>query len=296
MGAKTAVIEKHFLGGVPQLWVHPQALLASAELMYTINHASAMGVRVSGNAEFDWPAIQQRKDKVLRGLRSGIKSLFGARNVTLFSGRGVITGKGQITVTAENGVESSINADKTIIAVGSVPARIPGWPDDPKRVCTSDEALHWETLPKRLLIVGGGVIGCEFACMMREYGVEVTVVEMLERLMPEMEGALGKQMQTIFQKRRIKVLVGAKVESLKSVGDGVTAEVSGAGQCRSTGYWWRSGGGPTPKTSALTRSASMPNAGSSPWTTRCAPTSTGITASATPTGGRCWRTRPVHRR
>ncbi|NLW84109.1 MAG: dihydrolipoyl dehydrogenase [Phycisphaerae bacterium] len=231
MGAKTAVIEKHFLGGTCLNYgcIPSKALLASAELMYTINHASAMGVRVNGNAGFDWPAIQQRKNKVLKGLRSGIKSLFGARNVTLFSGRGVITGKGQITVTAENGVESSINADKTIIAVGSVPARIPGWPDDPKRVCTSDESLHWETLPKRLLIVGGGVIGCEFACMMREYGVEVTVVEMLERLMPEMEGALGKQMQAIFQKRGIKVLVGAKVESLKSVGDGVTAEVSGAG-------------------------------------------------------------------
>ncbi len=229
--AKTAVIENHHLGGTCLNYgcIPSKALLASAELIYNINNASAMGVRVGGKAEFDWPAIQKRKDKILKGLRSGIKGLFGVRNVTLFQGRGVITGKGQITITAENGSESSIVADKTIIAVGSVPARIPGWPDDPKRVCTSDEALHWDSLPKRLLIVGGGVIGCEFACMMREYGIDVTVVEMLERLMPEMEGALGRQMQVIFEKRGIKVRVGAKVESLKSAGDGVAAEISGAG-------------------------------------------------------------------
>ncbi len=230
MGASVAVVEKHYLGGTCLNYgcIPSKALLASAELIHNINNADSMGVKVTGKADFDWSAIQSRKDSVLKNLRTGIKGLFRARKVKLLQGIGKITAKGQISVKADDGSEQTITADKTIIAVGSAPATIPGWPEDKELICTSDEALHWKELPKRLLIVGGGVIGCEFACMMREYGMEVTVVEMMDRLIPEMEPLLGEQLEKIFKKRGIKILTSAKVESLKSEAGKIHADISGA--------------------------------------------------------------------
>ena len=228
MGAKTAVIEKHYLGGTCLNYgcIPSKALLASAELMHKINNASSYGVTV-GAPSFDWTAIQKRKDKVLTKLRGGIKGLFGARKVTLYTGSAQFDGPGKLTVTDPQGKTEAITAKKVIIASGSVPARIPGWPTDPNLVCTSDEALHWDTLPQRLMIVGGGVIGCEFACMMHEYGVQVTVVEMMPELLPEMEPSLGHALRQVFTKRGMQILTNVKVEDITAVGAGVKATISG---------------------------------------------------------------------
>ena len=227
MGARTAVIEKNNYGGTCLNYgcIPSKALLASAELMHRIAEASSLGVKVDGQVSCDWQAVQKRKDRVLIALRGGIKGLFAARNVTVFQGRAAISGHGRIDITDANGRTEAISAGKTILAVGSIPVRIPGWPDDPQIVCTSDEALHWESLPKRLLIVGGGVIGCEFACMMKEYGLEVTVVEMLPNLLPEMETQLGAALQRVLTKRRIDCITGAKVEKLKVNSGEITATI-----------------------------------------------------------------------
>ena len=226
MGASVAIVEQGHIGGtcLNVGCIPSKALLASAELIHTIHNAGSMGVKVAGEVTFDWPAIQSRKDKVLQTLRGGIKSLFSARKVTLFQGRGKLKGSGKVIIESTTGVEE-ITADKIIIAVGSIPARIPGWPTDPERVCTSDESLHWKTLPARLLIVGGGVIGCEFACMMREFGVQVTVVELMPRLLPELDESLGEPLQKIFTKRGIQCFTGTKVETL-TAGDTVKAVLS----------------------------------------------------------------------
>ncbi|MDH4202110.1 MAG: dihydrolipoyl dehydrogenase [Phycisphaerae bacterium] len=229
MGAKTAVVEKHYLGGTCLNYgcIPSKALLASAELIHRINGAKSLGVAVDGNVTFDWDAIQKRKDKVLTKLRGGIKGLFGARNVTLYTGTAMLDGAGKVNVTNDKGETDSFTADKIILATGSVPARIPGWPEDPERVCTSDESLHWKTLPKRLLIVGGGVIGCEFACMMHEYGVEVTIVELMDSLLPEMEPKLGQALAGVFTKRGMKIHTGVKVENIETKNGGVEATISG---------------------------------------------------------------------
>ncbi|MCK5113656.1 MAG: dihydrolipoyl dehydrogenase [Phycisphaerae bacterium] len=228
MGAKVAVIEKHHLGGTCLNYgcIPSKALLASAELLHKIEHAASLGVGVSGKASFDWAAIQKRKDKVLAGLRGGIGGLFKARKVTLYNGTGVLDGQGKIKIATDSGDEQ-ISADNIILAVGSVPVRIPTWPSDPNLVCTSDEALHWDELPKRLLIVGGGVIGCEFACMMHAYGVEVSVVEMLPGLLPEMEADLGMGLAKDFTKRGIAIHVDTKVEGIVEAGGALTATLSG---------------------------------------------------------------------
>ena len=215
MGATVAIVEQGHLGGtcLNVGCIPSKALLASAELLHSIRGASTMGVKVAGDVTFDWPTIQARKDKVLQTLRGGIKSLFGARKVTLFQGRAKLNGPGKVVVESKNGKEE-FTAGKIILATGSIPARIPGWPTDPERVCTSDESLHWKTLPARLLIVGGGVIGCEFACMMREFGVEVTVVELMPSLLPELDESLAEPLQKAFTKRGITIFTGTKVDSM----------------------------------------------------------------------------------
>ena len=229
MGAKTAIIEKHHLGGTCLNYgcIPSKALLASAELMHRMKGANSLGVSVNGTVSFDWPAIQKRKDKVLTKLRGGIKGLLGARDVTLYTGNAVLDGKGKVNVMDAKDGSESFTANTIILATGSVPARIPGWPVAPEYVCTSDEALHWKELPKRLLIVGGGVIGCEFACMMHEYGVEVTIVEWMDSLLPEMETQLGQALAGIFTKRGITIHTGVKVEALELKGGGVEAIISG---------------------------------------------------------------------
>ncbi|MFA5864816.1 MAG: dihydrolipoyl dehydrogenase [Phycisphaerae bacterium] len=228
MGASVAIIEKENLGGtcLNNGCIPSKALLASAELLHHIRHAGDLGVEVGGEVGFSWEKIQARKDKILATLRTGIKGLLGARKVKIFEGQGVLNGVGKIAIRKNGSAGEEITADKIILAVGSVPSRIPGWPTDPELVCTSDESLHWKKLPKRLLIVGGGVIGCEFACMMQPFGVQVTVVEMLPKLLPNMDGQLGDALEKIFAKRGIKCFTNVKIQELTTTGQGVKAVLS----------------------------------------------------------------------
>jgi len=234
MGASVVVAEAGPVGGtcLNNGCIPSKALLASAELLHRIRHAGDLGVTVAGGVGFDWPKIQARKDSVLAGLRGGIAGLFKARKVTLLPGRATLAGPGRVVVAGKAG-PTELTARGVVLAVGSVPARIPGWPTDPERVCTSDESLHWKTLPKRLLIVGGGVIGCEFACMMQAFGVAVTVVELMPRLLPELDESLGTALQASMTKRGVTCRVGAKVAAMAltdggvkaTLGDGQTVEV-----------------------------------------------------------------------
>lgn len=227
MGAKVAVIEKNHLGGtcLNHGCIPSKALLASAELLHHIRHAGELGVKVAGPVTLDWGKVQGRKDKVLAALRGGIKGLLTARKAAILSGTAKLNGLGKIVIE-KDGAKIEITAGKVILAAGSIPARIPGWPTDVNLVCTSDEALHWKELPKSLLIVGGGVIGCEFACMMQAFGVGVTVVEMLPKLLPNLEGVVADALQKSFEKRGIKVFTNVKIEELKAEGDGIAARLA----------------------------------------------------------------------
>jgi dihydrolipoamide dehydrogenase len=184
-----------------------------------------MGIDVPAGAAVNWGKIQARKDKVLQTLRTGIKGLLGARKVTVHQGRAALAGAGKVVVTKPAGASEEFTADKIILAVGSVPSRIPGWPTDVGFVCTSDEALHWKTLPKKLLIVGGGVIGCEFACMMQPLGVAVTIVEMLPQILPNLDEQVAQLLTKILTARDIKVFTGVKIESLTLGGSGAIAKL-----------------------------------------------------------------------
>lgn len=231
MGASVAVVEKHHLGGTCLNYgcIPSKALLASAELYHHIQQAGEMGIDVGGGACVNWAKIQARKDKIVQSLRTGIKGLLGGRKVKIHAGQARLDGPGRIVVSKADGTAETITAGKVILASGSVPSRIPGWPHDGEIVCTSDEALHWKTLPKRLLIVGGGVIGCEFACLMRAVGVEVTVVEMLPQLLPNMDSDIAAALTRVFKKRGIAVHTGTKIEGL-AVQDGAAKATLAGGQ------------------------------------------------------------------
>ncbi len=227
MGASVVLVEQGHLGGtcLNNGCIPSKAILSSAELMHHIRHAAEMGIEVPAGTAVSWGKIQARKDKVLQTLRTGIKGLLGARKVTVLQGRAALAGAGKVMVAKPTGAPEEFTADKIILAVGSVPSRIPGWPTDVNVVCTSDEALHWNTLPKKLLIVGGGVIGCEFACMMQPLGVEVTVVEMLPQILPNLDGQVAQLLKKILASRGIKVFTGVKIESLTLGGSGAVAKL-----------------------------------------------------------------------
>jgi dihydrolipoamide dehydrogenase len=228
MGASVAVVEKHHFGGTCLNYgcIPSKALLASSGLMDHIKHAGEFGLSIDGKVNFDWSKIQARKDKVVTTLRTGIKGLLGARKVTIFEGKAVLNGPGKVLVKKDNGSTDEFTADNIILAVGSYPARIPTWPTDPEKVCTSDESLHWKTLPKSLLIVGGGVIGCEFACIVEPFGVKVTIVEMLPHLLPNLDKQLGDTLEKSFAKRGIKSYVNVKIEELTTTATGIKAKLS----------------------------------------------------------------------
>ena len=222
MGASTAVVEQHHLGGTCLNYgcIPSKALLSSAEVLHCVEHAEKWGVTVNGEIAFDWKKITQHKDKILRQLRGGIAGLFKGRGVAQLAGHASFDASGRVLVTPSDGPPQTVTADVLIIATGSVPMRIPGWPDDPAAVCTSDEAVHWKALPRKLLIVGGGVIGCEFACMMQAFGVEVTVVEMMPGLLPTLDHDLGKALLAIFKKRGVTCYLDTKVEDVDLASEG----------------------------------------------------------------------------
>ncbi|MGA2232353.1 MAG: dihydrolipoyl dehydrogenase [Tepidisphaeraceae bacterium] len=228
LGASVAIVEKSHLGGtcLNVGCIPSKALLASAELVHHIHHASEMGVDVAGPVVVNWAKIQSRKDTIIQNLRNGIKGLLAARKVTAYQGQAVLNGPGKINITKNDGGAEAITASKTILAVGSTPSRIPGWPTDVNMVCTSDEALHWKTLPKKLLIVGGGIIGCEFACLLRAIGVEVTIVEMLPRLLPTLDAQVAQTLTDVFTKRGIVSFAGVKIENLTIQGELAKATLS----------------------------------------------------------------------
>lgn len=226
MGARAAVAEQHLLGGACLNYgcIPSKALLSSAEMLHSVRHADTWGIRVGGEIGFDWKKITKHKDGVVRRLRGGIAGLFKGRNVTQLAGHGRLDAPGRVVVTPTDGPPQTVTAGTVIIGTGAVPIRIPGWPDDPATVCTSDEAVHWKDLPKRLLIVGGGVIGCEFACMMQAFGVDVTVVEMMPGLLPTLDHDLGKALLAIFKKRGITCCLDTKVEEMDVASGGTVVK------------------------------------------------------------------------
>ena len=228
LGAEVTVIEKKRVGGtcLNVGCIPTKALLASSSMLMNIREAKDFGINIDGEINADFSAVMNRKDKVVSQLVSGIEFLFEKRGINLVNGFGKLVDKNTIEVTKEDGSVETINADKIILANGSTPIVPPMFPYDKKRIITSDEVLGLTELPKSMLIIGGGVIGCEIGQFFRALGTEITIVQRGEQLLPFEDKDVVKQLQRQFKKDKIKVLLENGVDSCEVVGDEVVSTLS----------------------------------------------------------------------
>lgn len=227
LGARVAVVEEGTLGGVCLNvgCIPTKSLLRSAQVFRTIQDAKNYGLRLNGTIEPDWPAVLKRKDRVVKRLVNGVGSLLREANVQLLQGRGRFIAPGILEVAAPDGLQR-LEAQHIVIATGSRPVRLPLPGMDLAGVIDSTAALALTELPDRLLIIGGGVIGVEFADIFSSFGVQVTIVEMLDRLLPLMDAELGQALQRLFNRRRIKVHTSSRVTRLDALDRGLQATVA----------------------------------------------------------------------
>lgn len=220
LGLKVAVVEKAKLGGtcLHQGCIPSKALLRSAEVYSTMKNSEEFGI-TANEITLRFDKVQQRKQKIIDNLHKGVQQLMKKGKIDIYEGIGRILGPsifsptpGTISVEMNNGEENEMLIPKNvIIATGSRPRTLPGLELDGKFVLTSDEALQMETLPNSMIIVGGGVIGIEWASMLADFGVQVTVLEYADRILPTEDYEISKEAQRSLKKKGVKIVTSAKV-------------------------------------------------------------------------------------
>lgn len=239
LGLKTAIVEKGKLGGtcLHKGCIPSKALLRSAEVFSTAKRSEEFGVSIS-EVTVNFSKVQERKYKIIDQLHKGVQHLMKQGKIDVYEGIGRILGpsifspmSGTISVEMNNGAENEMLIPKNVIvATGSRPRTLPGLEIDRKFVITSDDALELESLPSSIIIVGGGVIGIEWASLLSDFGVDVTVIEYADRIIPTEDKEISKEMQRLMKKKGINIITSAKVLSETLVkGNGITisAEVKG---------------------------------------------------------------------
>jgi dihydrolipoamide dehydrogenase len=238
LGLKTAVVEKRATFGGTCLnigCIPSKALLHASELFEEAGHKfPKMGIKVSP-PELDLPTLLKFKDQAVDGNTKGVAFLFKKNKIEAFQGTGRILGTGKVEVKAADGKTQTIESKNIVIATGSDVAKLKGIEIDEKRIISSEGALKLEKVPKKLLVIGAGVIGLELGSVWRRLGAEVTVVEFLDRILPGMDGEVCRQFQRILEKQGIKFMLGSKVtavdtSSIKLLKVQVEPAAGGAGQ------------------------------------------------------------------
>ncbi|MEX2270774.1 MAG: dihydrolipoyl dehydrogenase [Vicinamibacterales bacterium] len=228
LGLKVAVVEKQpSLGGTCLNWgcIPTKALLEHAHALKVTQESSAWGIDIGGaTPSISMPKVHARKDKIVKGLTKGIEFLFKKNKIDWIAGTGRLAGKGKVDVAAVDPAKGSqsLNARHIIVATGSQPRGVPGIDIDRTAIITSDEAIHLADVPKRLAIMGSGAVGVEFASIFRRFGSEVTIIELLPRLVPIEDEAVSAELEKAFRKQGIKVMTGTKATGAKVGAAGVT--------------------------------------------------------------------------
>jgi dihydrolipoamide dehydrogenase len=214
-GASVAIIEKAETGGTCLNCgcIPSKALLASAETLLHAKSASAMGVDITSVSP-NWPKMQQRKDTIVTNFRKGLTGLIQANKIKIISGTAIVTSPKTVTITSDSGQIEITAAKGIIIATGSTPVNIPAFPFDGQTVISSKEALSLPAIPASIAIVGGGIIGCELACVYAAVGTKVTIVEALERIINTEDKWVSQLLEREFKKQGIAVLTGQKVTAV----------------------------------------------------------------------------------
>ncbi|MDH3889508.1 MAG: dihydrolipoyl dehydrogenase [candidate division Zixibacteria bacterium] len=227
-GAKVAVVEVDRLGGVclNKGCIPSKALIASAVQYQKLKEAQSFGLTLGGAPGYDWTAMLARKEKIVGSLVGGIGQLFKSHGVTHYQGFGRIADSKHLIITDEDGQETKIKTANIIVATGSRAMNIPTFPIDGVRVLTSDHLLKAQSLPETILIVGAGVIGCEWAFMLSMLDVKVQMVEMLPRALPLEDADVSKLIERELKKVKTKLYTNTKVESMQPGPSGVSARLS----------------------------------------------------------------------
>lgn len=226
-GLSVALVEKDSVGGTCLLrgCIPAKTWLQAAEVFTTVKEAATFGV-ITGEPSFDWSAGLERKNKIVGGLVRGVTGLLKSRRVEIVDGFGRIAGPSKVEVDTAEGTRV-LDAGTIIIATGSVPSTIPGFEFDGRHIVSSDHALDWPTRPARVGIVGGGIIGCEFASLLADLGSEVTVVEMLDEILPGFDDDAAKELRKQLSRRKVKFHTGTAVSGHEISGDVVALSFGG---------------------------------------------------------------------
>jgi len=230
LGMKTAVIEREHLGGICLNWgcIPTKALLRSSEINHLLHNLGEFGF-AADNIRFDLPKVVKRSRAVAKQLASGVGHLLKKNKIPVFDGQGRLAGPHRLSV-AKDGKTTELEAPHIIIATGARARQLPSLETDGKLVWSYREAMVPATLPKRLLVVGSGAIGIEFASFFRNMGSEVTVVEVLDRILPVEDEEISAFARKAFEKQGIRILTSAKLGTIEKGADSVTATVEAGGK------------------------------------------------------------------
>ncbi|TDF99258.1 dihydrolipoyl dehydrogenase [Paenibacillus piri] len=240
LGKSVAVVERSKLGGtcLHRGCIPSKALLRSAELYADMLESEQYGIETA-SVQLNFTKVQARKLGIVEQLYKGVQYLMSKHKIQVFYGNGRIIGpsifsprSGSVSVEQEDGDIITLVPDKLIIATGSRPKQLPGLKQDGQSIISSDEALELEALPESMIIVGGGVIGVEWASMLCDFGVKVTVVEFASRLLPTEDADISREMERALKKRGVQVLTDAKVlpEAVRAEAGQVTVQVERKGE------------------------------------------------------------------
>jgi len=227
LGLSVATVEDDRPGGVCLNWgcIPTKALLRNAEVVTLLGRAAEFGIRLSG-FEANYAEAVQRSRKVADRMAKGVEFLFRKNKITLFPGRGTLTAKNVVEVKGATPAET-IEARALILATGSEPKSLPGVAIDEKTVISSNGAVRNERAPKSIAVIGAGAVGVEFADVFAAYGVQVTLVEALPRIVPVEDEEVSKELTRAFTRRGIALKTGVKVVSVKPGGAGVVVDLEG---------------------------------------------------------------------
>ncbi len=229
LGLKTAIVEKENLGGVCLNWgcIPTKALLKSAQVFEYLQHASDYGLKAEG-VDKDFDAVVGRSRNVADGMSKGVQFLMKKNKIEVLNGYGKVQPGKKIEVTDAENKKTTYTASHIIIATGARSRELPSLPQDGKKVIGYREAMTLEKQPKKMIVVGSGAIGIEFAYFYNAMGTEVTVVEYLPNIVPVEDIDVSKQLERSFKKTGIKIKTSAEVTKVDTSGDGVKATVKTA--------------------------------------------------------------------
>ena len=223
LGAEVTVIERDHVGGtcLNRGCVPSKVMKTTAEILEKLNRAGEFGVALKGEVRPDIGEIMARKQKVIRNQATGIQKLLRRHKIRYLEGQGAIKGADLVIVTSTEGRKIEVPCDGLILALGSQPLNIPSFPFDGKKILSSDDALSLQEIPESMVIVGGGVIGCEFSFIFSSLGSKVTIVEAMSRLLPlpSIDDECSTVLQREMKKRKIDFLVNRTVDKVEDEDD-----------------------------------------------------------------------------